>query len=137
MPKPTKVQLKSWKLGQLPGGVFRWLNHHPSIIFIFLLMIDGFLGWFFYSRYYMAVEAQRINGSKVVQIDKALLGKISDEWNRREGVLQTLDSKAYPDFFSLGGNRNLGQPAASPISNLSSTTLPNTTTSSTTNPKSH
>lgn len=81
----------------------------------------------------MAIEAQRVSGSKVVQIDKILLTKISNEWDRREGVLQTLDSKVYPDFFSLGGNRNLSQPATSFDSNSPSTTLPNTTTSNATN----
>ncbi|MDD5146722.1 MAG: hypothetical protein PHN39_03225 [Candidatus Pacebacteria bacterium] len=130
---PIKSQWNNLRLSQLPSRALRCLNYHPSIILILFLLADGFLGWFFYSKYYMAIEAQRVSGSKVVQIDKILLTKISNEWDRREGVLQTLDSKVYPDFFSLGGNRNLSQPATSFDSNSPSTTLPNTTTSNATN----
>jgi hypothetical protein len=97
--------LNNFKITKRLLSVFGWVKRHPSLILILFLFLDVLLSWFLYSNYYLALDSQKVSASNVVKVDRNLLTKISDEWQKREDNLKSIETKIYPDYFSLRSNR--------------------------------
>lgn len=101
-------------------GFLRFFYKHPSLIMLILLVIDGLVGWFLFSKYYLEVKERRVDVSKVIQIDKTLLENISGIWQQRENNLKLLPGKAYQDPFLSSDYKippNIVKPKSAPNQN--------------------
>ncbi|MCX6791082.1 MAG: hypothetical protein NTV62_02725 [Candidatus Gribaldobacteria bacterium] len=105
----------NFKTGDKIKGAFGWINRHPTLILLGLLILDAYLCWFLYSKYYLSLDTKNVAASNIVKIDRNLLTKISNEWQKREANIKIIETKTYPDYFSFGDNRLVNSSASSSL----------------------
>lgn len=86
-----------------PLRALRWFLrlfwYHPSLVFILLLGAAWGLGFWLFSEYSFKVKKQTARASQIVGINSNLLSEVSQEWQKREQALKSIEKKTYQDHF--------------------------------------